>query len=168
MTLDLNRSSVIKFIHPDCYYEQWRGSARRKKSTHKNINTDKDNNDTVLSFIMPIGSYDFMISSDLPEKHLEKMSEKHKIDSSNLIYQMPHHCNKKDNPPEFLNNIKPNLGFCTRDRKLLKKSILNPNEFKFPILMTGVCGDIDFRVENSGLEVFSKKCSKFSLQLKGT
>ena len=132
------------------------------------INKGEENNDTVLSFIMPLGSYGFMISSDLPEKHLEKILSEYKIDGSNLIYQMPHHCNKKDNPSELLNNIEPILGFCTRDRKLLKKSILNPNEFKFPILMTGMCGDIDFRLENSGLEVFSKKCSKFSLQLKGT
>ncbi|MCX6112301.1 MAG: ComEC/Rec2 family competence protein [Proteobacteria bacterium] len=174
MSLDLDNTNTIKFIYPNCYYERKTKRKHNKKYHVRNKDRDKglmwnkENNETVLSFIMTIGSYNFVISSDLPEKHLESILQKHKIESSNLIYQMPHHCNKKDNPPELLNSIKPILGFCTRDRKLLKKSILNPDEFDFPILMTGLCGDIGFRPENRGLEVFSQKCHKLSLQLKRT
>ncbi|MEI6092271.1 MAG: ComEC/Rec2 family competence protein, partial [bacterium] len=157
INLELDRASSIRFFHPNCKQEH--------KNTYK---YKKENNETVLSFFVSLADYKFMINSDLPKKHLEEILRNNKREAPNLVCQMPHHCNKKDNPSELLNSSKPILGFCTRDRTLLEKSKLFSNDFTFPIFMTGVCGDIDIRVENSGLAVFSEKCSKLSLQLKGS
>ncbi|MEI6079390.1 MAG: ComEC/Rec2 family competence protein [bacterium] len=126
----------------------------------------KKHNEAVLSFLLPVGHSNFMFNSDLPSKENELMIQRYKLNEVPLVYQMPHHCNKKDNQAELLNWVHPKLGFCTRDKHLLKKSILEQSSFNFPIFMTGVCGNIDIRVENSGLEVFSEKCSKLLLQLK--
>lgn len=153
MSLDIGKTSKIRFLNPACYYKY------RKRM---------DRNELALSFIMNIDDYTFVINSDVPKKRLKNILQENRLAKSNLIYQMPHHCSKRDNPPDLLNTIKPLFGFCTRDRSLLERSSLYPTDFMFPILMTGVCGDIDIRLENSGLQVFSEKCSKLSLQLKGS
>jgi competence protein ComEC len=146
----LKDAGVIEFVHPACGQKI------------------KASNDSVLAFVLSLGDYKFMFNSDMPHEELEKLLKKHDVKGPNLIYQMSHHCNKKDNLRDQLNKIKPQLGFCTRDKTLLKRAVLDQNEFNFPILMTGVCGSINLRLENRGLAVFSQKCPRFSLQLKKT
>ena len=143
--IDLGKSANIKFINPSC------------NSQDANINNN------ALSFLLRLGGFNFLFSSDVPFDHLQKNIEPD-IVTKNLVYQLSHHCSKKDNSINFMSYLKPLFGFCTRDSHLLKSAV-KLSELKFPVMMTGVCGDIQMDVSDAWLTVITQRCNKISLRI---
>jgi len=142
----LGSNSEIEFINPPC------------------ASGDKNVNNNALSFLLKLNGVTFLFSSDVPSDHVQKNIPLD-IDTKNLVYQLSHHCSRKDNSINFMHELAPLFGFCTRDSHLLKSAV-DMHRLEFPVFITGVCGDIYMDVSDTWLTVGSHRCKKISLRIK--
>lgn len=147
-SIRLGRSEELEFINPNC-----------------NIKETEPNRGA-LSFILKLQNIYILFSSDVPFKFLSESIKEIPTKEKALVLQLSHHCSKQDNPPKRFRDIKPMAAFCTRDKSLLRRGMLDSKNFNFPIFATGKCGDIKIKPENGGFWIFSEKCPKKYLQFK--
>jgi competence protein ComEC len=146
--IKINKKFELQFINPNC------------KTSHGNPNKK------ALSFILRHPNINIVFSADVPFAILKDRVEEVSLSNKPFVLQMSHHCSNQDNPKKAFKSIKPLSAFCSRDKKLLSKGMLDENDFNFPIFATGKCGDIKIKLENRGFWIFSSKCSKKYLQFK--
>jgi len=113
-----------------------------------------------LVFLLQIAGYDVLFSSDTPAKKLEDIfRRKRYLDFTNTIIQLPHHCSLREYPHALFEDSKPLFAFCTRHLSLLKSGV-DPEEYEFPVLMTGRCGALDLNLKKNKIKISSQRCSK--------
>ncbi|MFH1223179.1 MAG: ComEC/Rec2 family competence protein [Pseudomonadota bacterium] len=152
--IKLNGQSSIKFINPVCETDHSTRGAHY--SARDNINR------SALAFILKLNGYNFLFSSDVPWDVIKKDISGIAV-PKDLVYQLSHHCSRKDNLESFASNLAPLLGFCTRDSHLMKSAV-DKGFARYPIIMTGRCGDIQMDVSGEWLSVSSPHCKKIKLR----
>jgi len=138
----LDHQSEIRFISPTC--------AERKKGS----------NTSTLVFLLKTSGHDLLFASDIPAKKLKNiLYEKEYLNLTNTLVQLPHHCSLREYPHGLFEYSKPLLGFCTRHVTLLKSGV-DPNDYEFPVFMTGRCGSLDINLRKNKIKISSQRCSK--------
>jgi beta-lactamase superfamily II metal-dependent hydrolase len=120
----------------------------------------KCSNEEALVFLIKTAGHDLLFASDTPAKQFKDiLHKKGYLDFTNTLVQFPHHCSSREHPHSLFKYSKPLLGFCTRDRTLLKSGVVL-GEYEFPVFMTGRCGSLDISLRKNKIKISSQRCSK--------